>query len=176
MKPHEHRAASCFDLGDVHSGVLELRLPPGGASAVRRSAPGPSIDPPTRGQGAVGHARQRCAGAGLDNRAAPRELADVEIVQARVPRDQGISDKAAAGHYDLVIYDQCQPEDMPQANTLFIGRVAAWLEPGRRGENVAAPQIIDVDTAHPLMQLIDLGDVKFAEADAARSRRRAARC
>ncbi len=62
----------------------------------------------------------------------------------------------------VVIYDQCQPKQLPQADTLFIG----GLPPGSAwswSEKVDAPQIIDVDTAHPLMQLIDMGDVKFAE-------------
>lgn len=30
---------------------------------------------------------------------------------------------AAAGNYDLIIYDRCRPEVMPQANTLFLGRL-----------------------------------------------------
>ena len=71
--------------------------------------------------------------------------------------------KMTAGYYALVIYDQCRPKTMPQADTLFIGTLPAessWSW----GEPIAAPQIIDVETAHPLMQLIDLGDVKFAEA------------
>ncbi len=69
---------------------------------------------------------------------------------------------AAGGAYQLVIYDQCQPKEMPRANTLFIGRVppsGGW----GAGEKTAGPQIIDVDGAHPLMQLIELGNVKFVE-------------
>ena len=50
--------------------------------------------------------------------------------------------------YDLVIFDQCaptKPEEMPLANTLFIGRVPplpGWTEKSSP-EKVGAPQIID---------------------------------
>ena len=58
-----------------------------------------------------------------------------------------------------------RPDTMPQSNTLFIGSLppqGGWSA-GRQG---AAPQVIDVDNAHPLMQLIDLGNVRFAEGAA----------
>ena len=77
-------------------------------------------------------------------------------------------DKPAAGYYALVIYDQCQPKQMPQANTLFIGQLAAGRVVDQRSgtrRQVAAPQIIDVDTTHPLMQLIDLGNVRVCRGD-----------
>ena len=91
-----------------------------------------------------------------------RELADVEIARPDVLETPDYQRKASSGRYALVIYDQCQPKQLPQADTLFIG----GLPPGTAwswSEKVDAPQIIDVDTAHPLMQLIDMGDVKFAE-------------
>ncbi len=53
---------------------------------------------------------------------------------------------------------------MPQANTLFIGRLppdGGWAAEGEG--QTAAPQIIDVEATHPMMQLIDLGNVRFAE-------------
>jgi hypothetical protein len=66
----------------------------------------------------------------------------------------------------LIVYDQCQPKSPPQSNTLFIGR----LPPETSGwklsspEPAPAPQIIDTDRLHPLMQLIDLGNVEIAES------------
>ncbi|MGH7135670.1 MAG: VWA domain-containing protein, partial [Pirellulales bacterium] len=59
--------------------------------------------------------------------------------------------EAASGEFDLIIYDRCRPETMPQSDTMLIDRLPvgdAW----KAGEPVAAPQIIDVDRAHPLMQ------------------------
>ncbi len=52
---------------------------------------------------------------------------------------------------------------MPQADTLLIGRLppAGWAATGEG--KTEAPQIIDVEGTHPLMHLIDLGNVRFAE-------------
>lgn len=75
------------------------------------------------------------------------------------PRYQAI---AALGACELIIYDRCVPTELPQTNTLSIGRVpplANWSVL----ETVAAPQIIDVDTTHPLMHLVEMGDVLLAE-------------
>ena len=50
---------------------------------------------------------------------------------------------------------------MPQANTLFIGALPAeggWTA----GQKSDVPQIIDIDSAHPLMQWMDMGDVLLA--------------
>ncbi|HEX4147823.1 MAG TPA: BatA and WFA domain-containing protein, partial [Pirellulales bacterium] len=71
--------------------------------------------------------------------------------------------EAAGDELDLVIYDRCLPQSMPQANTLFIGR----LPPDGRwhaAAPVSAPQIVDVNAAHPLMHLVELGNVLLAEA------------
>ncbi len=84
-----------------------------------------------------------------------------------------------SGMFDLIIFDRCvpaakgdsakTPAPMPLCNTLFIGAVpklAAWgFEPGKPwpAEKVAGPSVIDVDRSHPLMQLVELGDVLFAE-------------
>lgn len=71
--------------------------------------------------------------------------------------------QAASGDFDLIIYDRCRPDVMPQSDTMFIDRLPvgdAW----KAGEAVAAPQIIDTDRAHPLMQIVEMGDVVVAEA------------
>jgi hypothetical protein len=70
--------------------------------------------------------------------------------------------QAEGGGYDLVIYDRCRPEQMPQANTLFIGRLPvgdAW----KAGEKVDVPQIIDVERGHPLMEIVEMGNVLIIE-------------
>jgi hypothetical protein len=63
-----------------------------------------------------------------------------------------------------VIYDRAAPGRSPRANTCWIGSVppeGGWsARPA-----VAAPQIIDTETSHPLMQWTDLGDIRLlAEA------------
>jgi len=70
---------------------------------------------------------------------------------------------AASGNLDLVIYDRCQPKDMPAANTMSIGELPAddrW----QAKPKVVAPPIIDTDAGHPLMHLLDLSDVLIVEA------------
>lgn len=69
----------------------------------------------------------------------------------------------ARGAYDLVIYDRCRPKKMPQANTLTLGALPP-LSGWSAKPQVKTPQIIDVDSTHPLMQWIDLGNVTVAEA------------
>lgn len=69
---------------------------------------------------------------------------------------------AAAGDYDLIIFDRCAPTEPPQANTFYIGE----LPPGdgwKRGEGEGVPAIIDWDRIHPLMQLLEFDNVMFAE-------------
>jgi hypothetical protein len=107
-----------------------------------------------------------------------REIAEVEIESPEFLKNKTYESQAAAGAYDLVIFDRCRPEDpkgtvpfsltrksgqspMPQANTVFIGALPAdggWTA----GEKADVPQIIDIDSAHPLMQWMDMGDVLLA--------------
>jgi hypothetical protein len=69
----------------------------------------------------------------------------------------------------LVIFDQCapeKPEQMPAANTLFIGRLpplADWKAKSSK-EPVSAPQIIDWQRSHPLLNLVELGNVIIADS------------
>lgn len=71
--------------------------------------------------------------------------------------------------YDLVIYDQCAPksaDQMPLANTLFIGRVPplpGWAEKSSQ-EKVDLPQIIDWQRSHPLLSLVELGNVGVVDS------------
>ncbi len=69
---------------------------------------------------------------------------------------------ALSGAYDLIIYDQCAPDVMPQANTLFIGGAPPG-EGWSAGPKQAKPLIIDVDRTHPLMQLVTLDNVDVVE-------------
>ncbi len=97
-----------------------------------------------------------------------REIAEVEIESPEFLKTKTYESQAAAGAYDLVIFDRCRPEgkgqgktSMPQANTLFIGALPA--DGGWSAEEKAdVPQIIDIDSAHPLMQWMDMGDVLLA--------------
>ncbi len=91
------------------------------------------------------------------------KLAEVSFVEPAILETQAYADEAAAAAYDLVVYDQCVPKQMPQANTLLIGNVPpipAWTG----GDKQGPPIIIDTDRVHPLMQLIEMGNVKIVES------------
>jgi len=67
--------------------------------------------------------------------------------------------------YDLIIFDQCKPKTMPLANTLFVGRLPpmqAWTKQSA-AETVFGPQIIDWQRGHPLMNLIEMGNVQIVD-------------
>jgi hypothetical protein len=89
-------------------------------------------------------------------------IADVTLVEPTVLKDEMHLRLAAAGSYDLIVYDRCQPPQLPQANTLFLGT----LPPGdtwKAGPVGGPPTIIDIDRMHPLTQLVDMSYVVIAE-------------
>lgn len=91
------------------------------------------------------------------------ELADVRVEGPAFLETPVYRALASSGRLDLIVYDRCSPAEMPQANTWFIGAAPpnkAWS----RGEASTAPQILDTDTSHPLMQLVEMSDVLIAEA------------
>jgi len=67
--------------------------------------------------------------------------------------------------YDLIIFDQCRPKTMPLSNTLFVGRLPPMEEWAKQQstEPVFGPQIIDWQRGHPLMNLIEMGNVQIVD-------------
>jgi hypothetical protein len=105
-------------------------------------------------------------------------LATITLVPPATLESADYRRDAASGKYDLIIYDQCAPMQMPQSNTVFVGRLPpalAWRRhedaSGIPGDNdqrpekmVVAPQIIDWDRASPLLANVELGDVGIADS------------
>ncbi|MGE0756263.1 MAG: BatA and WFA domain-containing protein, partial [Pirellulaceae bacterium] len=91
------------------------------------------------------------------------KVAEISFAEPSVLKTKQHQDQALTGSYDLIIYDQCQPETMPQANTLFLGAVPP-LPGWSGGEASPAPAIFDIDRSHPLTQLVEMGNVLLAEA------------
>jgi hypothetical protein len=92
------------------------------------------------------------------------KIAEVRLAKPEDLKTQKHKQLAASGAFDLIIYDDCQPEEMPRANTLFLGQIP----PGGEWEidrKAVSPQIIDIDRNHPIMQWIEIGDVLIAEAN-----------
>ena len=178
LTPGESRGIS-FDLGAVESGVLKLRLtdrnvgPPG--TTDKNVRPGKAADhlalddvayavisPPRRSKVLLVTPGDEPLRLALQTKEAA-EIADVQIEPPSFLKTKPYADRAAAGAWQLAIYDRCRPDRMPSCNTLFIGSLppeGGW----RAGAKVGSPQIIDIQASHPLLQWIDLGDVLVADA------------
>ncbi|MBX3425037.1 MAG: BatA and WFA domain-containing protein [Pirellulales bacterium] len=157
-----------FNLGAVATGSLRARLNP--SPGFQDALPLDNVayavlDPPrdarvllvTPGNAALEYA--------LSTQRA-RRLAQVDKVAPAALATPGYQADAVTDKYDLIIFDQCAPASMPQANTLFIGRVpplADW-QAGTSGAKISAPQIIDWQRGHPLLNLIELGNVMVIDS------------
>jgi hypothetical protein len=89
-----------------------------------------------------------------------QRLADVQRVGPEFLETPEYRDQAAAGEFDVIVFDECQPPVMPQCNTYFIG-APPTDERWQTQEQQSLPQIIDADRAHPLMRFVELGDLKW---------------
>ncbi len=150
-----------FDLGDMHQGVLRLSARVRDDLKMDNEA-WAALDPPHRQNVLLVTPGNDALELALAT-ARAREIADIQIARPEVLETPDYQQRAAAGDYSLVIYDQCQPRTLPQSNTLFIGRLppgTAWTADAM----ATAPTVIDLDATHPLTEMLDLGNVRFAEA------------
>lgn len=93
-------------------------------------------------------------------------LAQVDMLTPAAIGTPEYERRIANVQYDLIIYDQCAPHELPPANTLLIGRrppAAAWTA-GQPPEETAAPQVIDWQRSHPLLSFVELGDLNIADS------------
>ncbi|MBI1901548.1 MAG: VWA domain-containing protein [Planctomycetia bacterium] len=165
-----------FDLADVESGVLSLKINATDSLAVDDAAY-VAINLPRPAEVLLVTADNKALDTALSN------LGDRINLDTRPPSflaEEVYRIKAAGGLYDLVIFDRCLPKaekddantptPMPQANTWFVGampKLEAWgWKPGMAWppEKASVPQIIDIDKEHPVMQFMDLGNVRVAES------------
>ena len=159
VSPEANRGVA-FDLGAVESGVLRLKAATGDHLALDDVAYA-IISPPRRGRVLLVTPGDDPLRLALQTKAAA-EMADVRVESPGFLKTKPYAEQAAAGAWQLAIYDRCRPERMPESNTLWIGSLppeGGWSA----GKPVASPQIIDVVASHPLLQWIDLGDVLVAE-------------
>src|SRR4029077_502993 len=110
-----------------------------------------------------------------------QKIAHISISPPSIVETKTYQDQAAEGTYDLVIYDQCAPKELPACNTLFIGSlplkenlsaektagstpadttVVENVTPTTPGwtatEKQGLPVVIDVNQVHPLTQLVQM--------------------
>lgn len=145
-------------LGD--EGVLRLELSTGDALAVDDVAY-TAINAPRRARVLLVTPGNEAVHLALGTQEADK-LADVSIVAPAVLATKQHQQRAASGAFDFIIYDRCRPPHMPQANTLMFGAAP----PGDRwkaGELQGPPLIIDSDHLHPLMQFVEVGNLRIVE-------------
>jgi hypothetical protein len=150
IKPNEPGGAE-FNLKGFDKGILEARLKGGDDMAIDDKA-AIAVNIPRRTKILLVTPGNHPLELALDT-PETQKIAEVLIQEPSVLETKEHLEQAAAGEFDLIIYDQCAPKEMPQANTLLIGNVPP-VEGWKAGEpQTFAP--IDHDTQHPLFQLIE---------------------
>ncbi len=88
-------------------------------------------------------------------------MCNVETVSPDYLSEDAYRQRAADGRDDLIIYDRCVPELMPQSNTFFIGSLPpqGW----QRGETTGQILLVDIDRSHPIMRYLELFSLLIAE-------------
>ena len=148
-----------FELSSLTSGYLELRLERPDQFDVDNHAY-VAINPPRRARVLLATPGNEPLELALTTTEA-QKVAEVQRVEPAYLDTEEYRRKADEGAYDLVIYDRCAPQTLPAANTLFIGTLPPGGLWSASGSDVP-PQIIDWDRAHPLMQLVEMSEVRIA--------------
>ena len=94
-----------------------------------------------------------------------KRLAKVDKASPDIMKQADFKIQMQSEVYDLMIFDQCVPPAMPLASTVFVGRLPPqeeWSQ-GPAQESLFAPQIIDWQRSHPLLNLVELGNVQIAD-------------
>ena len=154
-------AGVAFDLSDRDSGVLELRLSQKDPFDADNHA-WAVINQPRPAKVLLVTSGNEPWEKALATEGAAR-LAEVVLAKPDDLKTPKHKQLVAAGAFDLIIYDDCKPEEMPRSNTLFLGQVPPTPD-WEIDQKAVAPQIIDVDRNHPIMQWMEAGDVLIAEA------------
>lgn len=171
LEPGKERSV-VFDLGAIDQGALRLLVENNDPLSLDNTAFAP-VNAPSRAKVLLITPGNEALVLALSTERIAR-LADVETATPAVLAEAGFQKKAAAGAYDLIIFDQCAPPQapdgeaakMPLANTVFVGRLPPTPEwqGNEEVKKVDVPQIIDTNRAQPLFQLIDLGNVDLGDS------------
>jgi hypothetical protein len=167
-----------FDLDEFESGVLRLEVQRQDDLAVDNVA-WAAANAPRRARLLVVTSGNEPLLLALRTEGA-QKMMDLILKEPRELETETFRQEALAGAYDLIIFDRCFPKavkddantptPMPACNTLFIGRLPklpGWgWQPGQPWPPplMNRPEVIDVERAHPLMQMIELGNVRIAES------------
>ncbi|MBI3464153.1 MAG: BatA domain-containing protein [Planctomycetes bacterium] len=160
LEPKNEQAVA-FDLANLEQGVLELRL------GVKDILASDNI-----ARCVVGTVRRgKVLAVTRGNRyleyvlctEATRQVAEINVVKPEDLENADYKQKAASGHYDLIIYDSCVPPAMPQANTLFLGAIPKVPTLGET-KKLVDPIIVEVNDANPLFRFVNMENAVIRES------------
>ena len=176
--PAGKSAGVVFTQQQLETAVLEMRLD-GNDALDADNAAWAVINPPQRGKVLLVTAGNRPLEFALQTPRA-QAIADLLIESPQFLQTEEYRQAALSGLFDLIIFDRCLPEPsagstdaptpMPQSNCWFIGlppKLEEWgWKPGTPwpASQVVGPQIIDLERAHPIMQLLDVERLLIAQA------------
>jgi len=176
--PAGKSAGVVFNQRQVETAVLEMRLDVTDALPDDNTA-WAVINPPRRGKVLLVTPGNRPLEFALQTPRA-QAIADLLIESPDFLASEQYRQAALSGLFDLIIYDRCLPEPaagsadaptpMPQSNCWFIGLPPKLPEWGWKAgapwppSKVVGPQIIDLERAHPIMQLLDVERLLIAQA------------
>ena len=150
-----------FDLENLDQGVLELRLDAKDSLAADNVARC-VVGNVRRGKVLLVTRGNRWLTWNVETEAA-QQVAEIQLATPDILETDDYKQKAATGHYDLIIYDGLAPETMPQCNTLLFGAIPpnpALGEPRK----LMGPVIAEVNDTHPLFRFLNMDDVIIAES------------
>jgi hypothetical protein len=169
--PAGDAVGATFELGDATTGELEARITP--TAGANDSLASDNVAYALLDRSRTGRTLLVTTGNhALELALATDAVRRIVNVDKLNPDDLDLPDVAKrleSGVYDLVIFDRCRPtkaDDMPSCNTVFIGRlppIKNWEE-GASSAPLTAPQIIDWQRAHPLLNQVELGSASIIDS------------
>ena len=94
-----------------------------------------------------------------------QKLANVTFESAAHLKSKEYLEAVTLGSYDLIIFDQCAPDKMPDCSTVFVGAVPPaeqWSAAEKSGPTI----VIDSLATHPIMSAVQMGNVIIVESRA----------
>ncbi len=87
-----------------------------------------------------------------------KKLSQIDYEDRKFLETEKYKENAALGTYDLILYDQCAPKEMPIANTVFWGELPP-SDKWTKVEDLETAPLVDQDGSHPLMHGVVMGNV-----------------
>jgi hypothetical protein len=159
IKPGEASGAE-FNLKAFERGILEARLAPGDDLAIDDKA-SIAVNIPRRTKILLVTPGNNPLETALDTPES-KKISEITVVEPSVLETKEHLELAGSGEFDLIIYDQCLPKQMPLANTLTIGN--APPADGWKAGELELFTYVTHNVSHPLFQLVEFSNVEIVDA------------